>query len=124
MMRFMCTVRMDPEITDKMTEADWQQFQHDTRVLDDELMASGKFVIASPLDGDAVKTLRLRSGKLTVIDGPFAETKEFLAGFIIFDASSHEDALAIAERSAFVRVGSVELRELTDYEGREPAGAA
>jgi hypothetical protein len=123
-MRFMCTVRMDPEITGSMTEADWAQFQHDTKALDDELFASGQFVMASPLDGDAVKTLRLRSGKLAVTDGPFAETKEFLAGFIIFDAASHDEALAIAERSAFVRVGSVELRELTDYEGRQPAGAA
>ena len=123
-MRFMCTVRMDPDIIGKMSEADWEQFQHDTKALDDELMASGQFVMASPLDGDAVKTLRLRKGKMAVTDGPFAETKEFLAGFIIYDAPSHEVALAIAERSAFVRVGSVELRELTDYEGREPAGAA
>jgi hypothetical protein len=123
-MRFMCTVRMDPEITANMTEADWARFQRDTKALDDELFASGQFVMASPLDGDAVKTLRLRSGKLSVTDGPFTETKEFLAGFLIFDAGSHEEALAVAQRSAFVRVGSVELRELTDYEGREPAGAA
>lgn len=121
-MRFMCTVRMDPDIADTMTEADWKQFQHDTRALDDELFASGQFVMASPLDGDAVKTLRLRKGKMAVTDGPFAETKEFLAGFIIFDAPSLEAALAIARRSAFVRVGSVELRELTDYEDRSAAG--
>lgn len=123
-MRFMCTVRMDPDIIGKMSEADWKEFQRDTKALDDELMSSGQFIMASPLDGDAVKTLRLRKGRMAVTDGPFAETKEFLAGFIIYDALSHEEALAIAERSAFVRVGSVELRELTDYEGREPAGAA
>lgn len=121
-MRFMCTVRMDPEITGRMTEADWARFQRDTKALDDELLAAGRFVMASPLDGDAVKTIRLRAGTIMVTDGPFAETKEFLAGFIIFDAPSHEDALAIAQRSAFVRVGSVELRELTDYQGRSAAG--
>lgn len=123
-MRFMCTVRMDPEITDAMSEADWVRFQRDTKALDDELLANGQFVMASPLDGDAVKTIRVRSGKLAMTDGPFTETKEFLAGFIIFDAASLDAALAIAHRSAFARVGSVELRELTDYEDRKPAGAA
>lgn len=123
-MRFLCTVRMDPDIIATLTEADWAQFQQDTKDFDDALMAAGRFVMASPLDGERVKTLRLRKGALAVTDGPFAETKEFIAGFIVFDADDLEQAVDTAQGSAFVRVGSVELREMTDYEGREPAGVA
>jgi hypothetical protein len=123
-MRFLCTVRMDPEIIANLSEADWAKFQKDTKDFDDVLMAAGRFVMASPLDGERVKTLRLRKGAMLVTDGPFAETKEFIAGFIVFDADSHEQALETARGSAFVRVGSVELREMTDYEGRSPAGEA
>jgi len=123
-MRFLCTVRMDPDIVSKMTGADWAAFQQDTKSFDDALMAAGRFVMASPLDGEKVRTIRLRSGAVLVTDGPFAETKEFVAGFIVFDADSLEHAVETARGSAFVRVGSVELREMTDYEGRAPAGQA
>lgn len=123
-MRFLCTVRMDPDIIAKMTDADWKTFQNDTQRFDDALMAAGRFVMASPLDGERVKTLRLRKGSMLVTDGPFAETKEFIAGFIVFDADDLQHAVDTAQNSAFVRVGSVELREMTDYEGRAPAGEA
>lgn len=123
-MRFMCTVRMDPKIIATMTASDWKAFQNDTRKFDHELITDGRFVMASPLDGEAVRTIRLRAGTTLVTDGPFAETKEFLAGFIIFDAATLEEALSIAQRSAFVRVGSVELRALTDYEDRPSAGVS
>lgn len=123
-MRFLCTVRMDPDVIGRFGEDDWAQFQRDTQAFDDALLAQGRFVMASPLDGEQVRTLRLRAGRMLVTDGPFAETKEFIAGFIVFDADSLEHAVETAKGSAFVRAGSVELREMTDYEGRDPAGAA
>ena len=123
-MRYMCTVRMDPEVIGEMTAADWSDFQRDTQRFDDALMAHSRFVMASPLDGEKVRTLRLRKGAMLVTDGPFAETKEFIAGFIVFDADSLQHAVATAQGSAFVRVGSVELREMTNDEGRSPAGEA
>src|SRR5690606_24196475 len=64
LMRFMCTVRMAPDIISNMTEADWARFQRDTQSFDDALMAAGRFVMASPLDGDKVRTIRLRAGSM------------------------------------------------------------
>lgn len=115
-MRFICLVNMDPAITSKLTEADWKQFQHDTRTFDEELMAAGKFVMASPLDQpENALTIRLREGSNMVTDGPFVETKEYIAGFIVFEAADRKEAAEIASRSAFTRVGSVELRALVEY---------
>lgn len=115
-MRFMCMVNMDPAITTKLTEDEWQRFQRDNQAFDEELMAAGRFVMASPLDQpQAAVTIRLRKGATMMTDGPFVETKEYIAGFIIFEAGNYEEARQIASRSAFTRVGSVELRALVEY---------
>lgn len=115
-MRFMCLVNMDSAITAKLTEEEWKKFQRDNQVFDEELMAAGKFVMASPLDQPAnAVTIRLRKGQSMVTDGPFVETKEYIAGFIIFEAADRQEAAEIAARSAFTRVGSVELRALVEY---------
>jgi len=115
-MRFMCLVNMDPAVTARLTEEEWKTFQRDNQEFDQELMRAGKFVMASPLDQpQAAVTIRLRKGDTMVTDGPFVETKEYIAGFIVFEADSREEAVAIASRSAFTRVGSVELRALVEY---------
>jgi hypothetical protein len=56
--------------------------------------------------------VRVRNGKKSVSDGPFAETKEQLGGFILIEAKDREEALAIASRIPSVNTGSVELRPL------------
>ena len=115
-MRFMCLVNMDPAITSNMTEEDWKQFQRGTREFDEELMAAGRFVMASPLDQpENAVTIRVRKGSGIVTDGPFVETKEYTAGFFIFEAADKEEARGIAARSPFTDVGSVELRALVEY---------
>ena len=115
-MRFICMVNMDPAITSKLTEDEWKKFQRDNQVFDEELMAAGKFVMASPLDQpENAVTIRLRKGSSMMTDGPFVETKEYIAGFIIFEAADKAEAAEIAGRSAFTRVGSVELRALVEY---------
>jgi len=114
-MRYMCLVTMDPSITSKLTEADWKEFQAGTRAFDDELMAAGRFVTASPLDQpETARTIRLRKAGALVTDGPFAETKEYIAGFIVFEAADMAEAVSIAGRSPFTRVGSIEVRALRE----------
>jgi hypothetical protein len=115
-MRYMCLVNMDPAITGSFTEADWKQFQQETRDFDDELIEAGKLVMASPLDEPRnALTFRTRKDSRMVTDGPFAETKEYIAGFIIFEAADRDEATAIAARCPFLRVGSVEIRALVEY---------
>jgi hypothetical protein len=65
-------------------------------------------------------TVRVRDGKLSVTDGPFAETKEFLAGFYLIDAADRSEAIQIASQMPPAQVGSIEVRpvrELTSTSG-------
>lgn len=61
-------------------------------------------------------TVRVRDGKMTVTDGPFAETKEQLAGFYLLEAASMEDAITMAAAIPPAREGSIEVRLVRDLE--------
>ena len=60
------------------------------------------------------KTVRVRNGKTLITDGPFAETKEFLAGFYLIDAESLDEATEIAAKIPPARVGSIEVRPIRE----------
>ena len=62
-----------------------------------EARRSGKLVASEGLKPSATR-IRLRKGKRIVVDGPFAETKELVGGFAIFEVASREEAMALAER--------------------------
>jgi len=66
------------------------------------------------------RTVRVRNGKVSVMDGPFAETKEQLAGFYLIDADNMDSALEIASKIPPATVGSIEVRpvrELVNTQG-------
>ena len=63
---------------------------------------------------DTATTVRVRNGKVTVTDGPFAETKEQLAGFYLVDARDLNDAIQIASKIPPAREGSVEVRPVRE----------
>jgi hypothetical protein len=93
-------------------------------VPDSECMACGvglreavKLVAAEALQPIATaKTLRIRQGAVRVVDGPFAETKELLAGFYLLDAKDMDEALTLAARIPPAREGSVEVRPVRELE--------
>jgi hypothetical protein len=77
----------------------------------DDLRVAGKMIAGEPLQPTATaSTVRIRDGKTTVTDGPFAETKEQLGGFYLVEATDLDDALAISARIPGARFGSVEVR--------------
>lgn len=83
-----------------------------------ELDAKGQYVAASPLQPSATAvSVRVRDGKQTVTDGPFAETREVLGGYYIVDVANLDEAIQIAERHPGVRVGTVEIRPLLEIPG-------
>ena len=83
----------------------------------DELKKEGLLLSAEPLfPVETAKTLRIRNGRVAITDGPFAETKEQLAGFYLIDAPSHDEALKIAARIPPAREGSIEVRPVRDLE--------
>ena len=81
----------------------------------DALRNSGHHIAAEALQPvHTATTVRVRNGRLNVTDGPFAETKEQLAGFYLIDAADLNEAIELAAKIPPARVGSVEVRPVRE----------
>jgi hypothetical protein len=86
---------------------------HECLAFDRSIRDSGHCVASEALEAVATaKTVRVRDGKVSVMDGPFAETKEQLAGFYMVEAGSLDEAVALAAKIPPARVGSIEVRPI------------
>ena len=103
-MKYLCLVYME---SDKLHAVP----DNECMACGDGLRKSGKLVAAEALQPvDTATTVRVRNGKLSVTDGPFAETKEKLAGFYLIEATDLNDAIQVASKIPPAREGSVEVR--------------
>jgi hypothetical protein len=103
---------------DAMTEPEREQCYVDSTRLCHELADKGRFLGADPLQPvDTAKSVRVRSGKRLVTDGPFAETHEQLGGYFLVEANDLEEAIAMAARIPAARRGTVEIRQLVELPG-------
>jgi hypothetical protein len=85
------------------------------------LKRDGVLLAAEPLHPvDTATTVRVRNGKVAVTDGPFAETKEALAGFYLVDARDLDEAIQIASQIPPAREGSIEVRPVRELEVSSP----
>ena len=110
-MKYLCLVYMEPGALDRLSPEARQRLDRDSQDYDRKLMADGAFLAASALQPTrTARTLRVRQGRKSVTDGPFAETKEVLVGFIFVEASSMTAAEAIAEQIPMARYGTIEVR--------------
>ena len=81
---------------------------------DDALRQSGNFVYADALElPSAAVSVRVRDGKLSATDGPFAETKEHLSGFIVIEARDLNEAIRLAGNIPMARYGTIEVRPVS-----------
>ena len=87
-----------------------------------EVGRQGKMRGGAPLHPEAAGArVEVRGGRATVLDGPFAEAKEVVGGFVVIDAANRAEAIEIAKRCPHVRAGIVELRPLPDRDVGAPA---
>jgi len=83
----------------------------------DGLRRDGKLLAAEPLEPiETATSVRIRNGTLTITDGPFAETKEQLAGFYLVDAADLDEAIAIAAKIPPAREGTIEVRPVRELQ--------
>lgn len=95
----------------ELPEAEKQKVYESFRELREDLSGKDKFKGGNALQATATAaTLRLRNGQRSVTDGPFAETKEQLGGYILVEANDQDEALAIAARIPIAKTGSIEVR--------------
>jgi hypothetical protein len=89
----------------------------------DELAMRGVLVASDPLASPrSATTLRERCGRLRTTDGPFAETREWLGGYVIVDCADLDEALRLAALCPTVATGAVEVRPLVTVPGGDVAG--
>ncbi len=114
-MRFLCLAYEEERHLALLQPQEWQELRRETLEYVEELRASGVLLSAEPLQRvRTASTVRVRSGQVTVTDGPFAETKEQLGGFFLIEASDKTEAMSIAARWPSARFGSIEVRPLED----------
>lgn len=114
-MKYLCLVYYDENIMTAMTDAEWLALNKECIACGDGLRASGHFIAGEALHPTtSATTLRVRDGKMMITDGPFAETKEQLAGFYLLDARDLNEAIAHASKIPPARYGCIEIRPVRE----------
>ena len=107
-MKYLCLVYSEEEKLDAIDDRECMAFS-------DELRQGGYRLAAEALQPiQTATTVRVRNGRLSLTDGPFAETKEQLAGFYLIDAKDLNEAIQIAAKIPPARVGSIEVRPVRE----------
>ena len=112
-MKYLCLVYYDEQRVDSMTDEQWAALVEQCIANSERLKQSGQFIAGEPLQSvRTAKTVRVREGAVSVVDGPFAETREQLAGFYLIEAADQQEAEAIAAKIPPASLGCVEVRPL------------
>jgi hypothetical protein len=112
-MRYLCLIYDEEKKLGAMSKAESDAFMAEYFTFTDAIKKSGHH-----LGGEALQpihtatTVRIRNGKVSTTDGPFAETKEQLGGYYLIDARDLNDALQVASKIPSARLGSVEVRPI------------
>jgi hypothetical protein len=114
-MQFMLLIYNDPNLLDALPEGQFDSDMRDCLAHADELRHAGRLLESQMLEAPSTaKSVRIRKGRLTAVDGPFAEAKEVLGGFNLIEARDMEEAVAIAAQFPWARTGCVEVRPVRD----------
>jgi len=114
-MQYLCLVYADEARVNGMSQEEIDALIDETAANNEELRASGQLILAQALEQvDEAMTVRVRGGRLSVTDGPFAETNEQLGGFVFVEARDLNEAIQIAGRIPSARIGSIEVRPVID----------
>jgi len=109
-MKYACLVYVDPEQMDALTEAEGIALTDAAIDHDQELRQRGHLIYAQALQTpDKAVTVRIRNGKMSSTDGPFAETKEYLAGFLLIEARDLNEAIQLASTAPMAQF-TIEVR--------------
>ncbi|OWV76122.1 dehydrogenase [Rhizobium sp. R634] len=115
-MKYLCQVWFDGAILDAMTKEEKAELDANSLNYDKDLANSGNMIVAQALQPpQSAVTVRVRGGEMSVTDGPFAETKEALGGFILIEAKDLNDAIRIAAGIPLARLGAIEVRPVHEF---------
>ncbi len=114
-MKYLCLVYVEENILHALPRHERAALSDESMAYCDRLQKIGQLLAASPLHPvETATTVRVREGKASTTDGPFAETKEQLGGFLMLDVPDLNDAIRIATHFPAARYGSVEVRPMKE----------
>ena len=114
-MKYLCSVFYDEKNLDALSSKESEALDSESLAYDDVLRKGGHFLAAQALQPvEAATTIRVRGGKVTVTDGPFAETHEQIGGFLLIEARDLNEAIQLASRIPAIRLGGIEVRPIKE----------
>ncbi|WP_298576525.1 YciI family protein [uncultured Luteimonas sp.] len=131
-MQYLLLVYVDDSMIEALPDGEYDRRMRHCLERADALQDEGTVLGFQQLEpAPTAKSVRRRAGKVTVVDGPFAETKEMLAGFNLVEADSLEDAIRMAEELPWAETGCIEVRAVRNVDAvrarvgapRRPAAA-
>ncbi|RUO25932.1 dehydrogenase [Aliidiomarina minuta] len=120
-MKYVALVYYQESEIDRMSEREWHDLNQECVASVEKLTESGHFVTGQPLASvENATTVRVRNSETLISDGPFAETKEQLAGFYLLEARDLNEALQLASGIPPARLGSIEVRPVRELPPKDP----
>jgi hypothetical protein len=112
-MKYVCLAYEEEHQLNSLSAGEWDSLRNETLAYVEALRNSGHLISAEPLQSvQTATTVRVRAGRVSTTDGPFAETKETLGGFFVIEARDLDEAIKVASKWPSARFGSIEVRPL------------
>jgi hypothetical protein len=114
-MKYLCMAYEEEAKLNALSGNEWDALRNETLAYVDTLRKNGHLIVTHALQSvRAATTVRVRHGRLSATDGPFAETKETLGGFFLIDARDLNEAIQLASKWPSARLGSIEVRPIEE----------
>ena len=119
-MKYLCLIYDEEQKLAEMPQSESDAFMGEYFAFTEGIRQSGHYVAGEALQPvQTATTVRIRNGRMSTTDGPFAETREQLGGFYLIEARDLNDAIQVASRIPSARTGSIEVRPVVDF-GEQP----
>lgn len=111
MPKFMMILHHTPDAYQKLPPDELGQMFAANQVWKDNIISSGRFVSSEKLQEEGGKSVSLQKGRVSVTDGPYAEVKEVVGGYMVFRATDYAEALEVAQGCPLLKLGWIGLRQ-------------
>ena len=121
-MKYLCLIYDEERLWTEMPKQEADAMMGEYFAFTQGIRDGGQYVAGEALQPvSTATTVRVRNGRVSTSDGPFAETKEQLGGFYLVEARDLDEAIQIAARIPSARIGSIEVRPVVDFSQGPPA---
>jgi hypothetical protein len=115
-MKYLCLIYDDEKVFESMSKPEFEALMGEYFAFTESIRKSGHYLAGEALKPvNTATTVRMRNGRMSTTDGPFAETKEQLGGFYLIEARDLNDAIQVASKIPSARFGSIEVRPVENF---------